>query len=118
MNELVKIKHCTCGYTVFCEENETEKECVCGKILDMSYEFDATMSFEMYEEWYHEGNFIIERDNDVMRSIVSLWNEFIELKQTHPDDIKDFCKAIHDLQRVMGMRELRRLMPHKYSIKE
>lgn len=118
MDNLVKIKHCICGYTAFCEVNETKKECVCGKILDMSDEFDATMSFEIYEELYHEDNLIIERDNDVTRSIVYLWNEFVELNQTHPDDIKDFCKAIHDLQRVMGMRELRRLMPHKYPIKE
>lgn len=114
---LVKIKHCECGYTVCCELNESEVECVCGNTLDMYDEFDAIMSFEMYEEWYYENNIVIERDNDIMNSIANLWDEFTQLKQTHPSDIEDFNKAIHDLQKVMGMRELRRLMPHKYPCK-
>lgn len=118
MDDLVKIKHCSCGYTVFCELDESEVECVCGKTLNMDCEFDETMSFEIYEERYHDNNSIIENDNYIMGCIVHIWDKFIQLKQTHPSDIEDFNGAIHDLQKVMGMRELRRLMPNKYPIKK
>lgn len=115
--DLVKVKHCDCGYTVFCNLDETKTECVCGKVLEMEDEIDATMTFEIYEDWYNDKNIIIERDNDIMDAICYIWNEFSQLEQTHSDDLKDFHEGIHILQKVMGMRELRRLMPHKYPVK-
>lgn len=112
--DLVKVKHCDCGYTVFCDLDENKKECVCGNLLDMENDIEAIMSFENFEDLYYDKNIIIEKDNNIMDTIVYLWNEFLELEQTHPDDLKDFREGIHILQNVMGMRELRRLMPHKY----
>lgn len=60
----------------------------------------------------------IELEKFISESLVEVWNTFISLEQTHPSDIEDFNRAIHDLQKVMGMRELRRLMPNKYPIKK
>lgn len=118
MNDLVKVKECMCGYVAFCDISDFDTKCICGKFLDMYNEYDATMTFEVYKQFYEKNNSIIEKDNNIMKSIVDLWNQFTELEQTHPNDKEDFCKAIHDLQSIMGMRELRRLMPEKYPTKE
>lgn len=60
---------------------------------------------------------IIEREEFISNCLVSAWNEFVSLEQSHPSDIADFNRGIHDLQKIIGMRELRRLMPEKYPCK-
>ena len=57
---------------------------------------------------------VITKDELVDNLIVETWNNFVKLEPTHPDDIKDFHRAIHQLQYVMGMRILRREHPEKY----
>lgn len=34
----------------------------------------------------------------------ALWNEFIKLPNIHPDDLTDFRKCIHDMQRILLAR--------------
>lgn len=62
-------------------------------------------------------NRVLEDERFISEYLVSAWNKFVSLEQTHPCDIEDFKRGIHDLQKVMGMRELRRLMPEKYPCK-
>lgn len=59
----------------------------------------------------------MEDEKFISDCLVDIWNKFINLEQTHPDDIEDFRRSIHNLQKVIGMRELRRLMPEKYPCK-
>ena len=57
-----------------------------------------------------EGNM----DQDVVDAIVVAWNNFVKLTPTHPDDIDDFRRAIHECQRIMGVRQLRRIDPDRW----
>ena len=59
----------------------------------------------------------IKVEEEISNLIVEVWNKFTELTPTHYCDIDDFRNGIHELQKVLGMRELRRLMPKKYPAK-
>lgn len=61
---------------------------------------------------------ILESEDFISDCLIAAWNEFISLPQTHPSDIEDFNKGIHDLQKILGMKELRRLIPEKYPTKK
>ena len=54
------------------------------------------------------------KENAIDNLIKDLWNMFVSLEQTHPSDIDDFRHGIHELQKVIGMRKLRRLSPKEY----
>ena len=58
-----------------------------------------------------------DQDVIVMESLVVVWNNFIKLKHTHPDDVPDFRRAIHECQRIMATRQLRRVDPGKWLTK-
>lgn len=53
-------------------------------------------------------------EQKISDDIVSAWNGFVKLEPTHPDDIDEFRMAIHSLQKIIGMRILRRDYPDKY----
>jgi len=57
-------------------------------------------------------------ENSVMRHLVSSYEEFSKLKQTHPDDLRDFVFHIHALQRILGQRVLRRKYPETFPTHE
>jgi len=57
-------------------------------------------------------------ENWVMKHLVSSYEEFSKLKQTHPDDLKDFVFHIHALQRILGQRVLRREYPETFPTHE
>lgn len=44
------------------------------------------------------------------------WNEFVKLKQTHPDHLILFKDGIHKCQQVIMWKELQKLNPEKYPI--
>lgn len=112
-NNRVNIKHCSCGYVLFSELDELEKECICGNKLNMM-EYDDIITFNDFENCFYDSNKILEGEKFISECLISAYNEFVSLPQTHPSDIEDFCKGIHDLQKVIGMRELRRIFPKKY----
>lgn len=62
-------------------------------------------------------NKVLEDEKFISDCLVDIWNKFVNLKQTHPSDIEDFKRGVHELEKVIGMRELRRLMPEKYPCK-
>lgn len=57
-------------------------------------------------------------ENSVMGHLVSSYEEFSKLKQTHPNDLKDFVFHIHALQRILGQRILRRKYPETFPTHE
>ena len=53
-------------------------------------------------------------EKEIDKHLAEAWNLFITLKQTHPSDKSDFKQGINELQKVIGVRRLRRLMPETY----
>lgn len=53
-------------------------------------------------------------ENKVMESLVAAWNGYLDLPKQHADDVVEFRHAIHSLQRLIGIREVRRLNPGRW----
>jgi len=51
----------------------------------------------------------------VSNLILEAHEAFVDLEQTHPDDIKDWVQAVHSMQKIIGMRILRRDYPEQFS---
>lgn len=92
------------------KENIAKKRCV-------SYNFNC----ERYNCICYMNNKIdkksglTEQESSVAEKLVEAWNEFSKLEQTHPSDLEDFQRGIHQLQHILGMRTLRRLYPEYYK---
>ena len=56
----------------------------------------------------------IETENEIMTHLVSAYNLFSKLESTHPSDREDFTNGIHELQKILGMRILRRDYPNVF----
>lgn len=52
-----------------------------------------------------------DQETIVLDSLTEAWNAFVLLKSTHPDDMPDFRRAIHECQRIIAVRQLRRINP-------
>ena len=46
-----------------------------------------------------------------LNALAEAWNAFVSLEPTHPDDLTDFRRAIHECQRIIAVRQLRRINP-------
>lgn len=46
---------------------------------------------------------------DVLNALAKAWNGFCLLDSMHPDDLPDFRRSIHECQRIIAMRQLRRI---------
>lgn len=57
-------------------------------------------------------------EKDILEYISESWNLFSKLPQTHPSDIEDFAQGVHDLQKVIGMRMIRRERPDVFPTKK
>ncbi len=49
-----------------------------------------------------------KNEQKVLDSLVDAWNSFVELPVMHPDDHDEFRHSLHNLQRIIGIRKLRR----------
>lgn len=47
----------------------------------------------------------------VLDALIKAWNTFVLLESTHPDDFSDFRRSIHECQRILAVRQLRRTDP-------
>ena len=56
------------------------------------------------------------QEEAVMNALIRAWNQFLELEQSHPDDLVDFKDAIHEAQRILAMRVVRRDHPDYWNI--
>jgi hypothetical protein len=59
----------------------------------------------------------IETEQEIMNNLISAYNLFIKLEPTHPCDREDFADGIHELQKILGMRILRRDYPDMFPTK-
>lgn len=46
-----------------------------------------------------------------LESLVDAWNQFAKLPDHRPDDLNDFRRAIHEAERIIAMRSVRRARP-------
>lgn len=54
-------------------------------------------------------------EQEIMRLLTSAFNKYVLLTgNRHPSDNNDFCNGIHDCQKVLGLRILRREFPNEW----
>ena len=58
-----------------------------------------------------------KEEQQVMDNIIAAHDLFASLEPTHPNDISEWVKAIHDLQKILGMRILRREHSEIFPVK-
>lgn len=56
-----------------------------------------------------------QMEQDILDSLTDAWNRFAKLPQTHGDDIPDFRRSIHECQRIMATRQVRRSDPDRWA---
>ena len=50
-----------------------------------------------------------EDELKVWQELIVAWNLFCNLKDEHPDHVADFRRAIHECQRILAIRAMKRL---------
>lgn len=50
-------------------------------------------------------------EQDIIDNIIKIHNMYINLDVSHPSDLPEWVTSIHNLQKIMGMRILRREYP-------
>ena len=61
-----------------------------------------------------ESNGLTPEEKEILDLTVEAWNKFVGLEIQHPADLDDFYRAIHDIQRIVAMRALRREYPEVF----
>lgn len=54
---------------------------------------------------------LTEKEQLIMDGLVKAWNEFAALDDHQGDDLRDFRKIIHEGQRILAVRAMRRHYP-------
>ncbi len=49
-----------------------------------------------------------EKEKEIMDNLANAWNIFISLPLEHPDEVNEFRYKIHDIQRMVLIRQYRR----------
>ena len=60
------------------------------------------------------GDGIKAADEQILQHLADAGNEFVATKQTHPDDLPDFRRAIHAAERILAARRMRRIDPNRW----
>lgn len=62
---------------------------------------------------------LTEEEKEILKHTNDIWNTFMDMKQTHPDDQRNLLDAVHNIQYIIGMRLARREAPETFkTIKE
>lgn len=56
-----------------------------------------------------------KQEEEILNSITKAHNDFLLLPVQHKSDLPDWIKGIHDLQKVLGLRILRREHPSVFK---
>lgn len=48
-------------------------------------------------------------EKECLKHLVEAWSLFVEMDNKHPQDNAEFCKAIHDAQKMLALRVARRV---------
>ena len=54
-------------------------------------------------------------EDAVLEHLRQAWNLFVTLPVQHSDDTAEFRRSLHDLQRIIGMRQVRRCEPDAWT---
>lgn len=60
-------------------------------------------------------NGLTEQEKSILESLAKAWNDFSQLEGKHPADDSEFCKAIHDAQKMIALRVARRVNPEVWK---
>lgn len=60
------------------------------------------------------GDGVDAADERILQHLTDAGNEFVATWQTHPDDLPDFRRAIHDAERILAARRMRRIDPDRW----
>ncbi len=60
------------------------------------------------------GDGVDAADENILRHLADAGNGFVATGQTHPDDLPDFRRAIHDAERILAARRMRRIDPDRW----
>lgn len=52
----------------------------------------------------------------IMDKLIEAHNEYMKLEEQHPMDKPEWVDGLHQLQKLLGMRILRREYPHTFPI--
>jgi len=55
---------------------------------------------------------MLKEEESIINKTAEIWNEFTALEQTHPSDVGDMAKAIHQIQHIISIRMARRTHPN------
>lgn len=59
---------------------------------------------------------VLEQEILTLSSV--MFTKFAKLEQTHPSDREDMAQAVHDIQKIIAIRMVRRTLPSVFPIKE
>lgn len=60
------------------------------------------------------GDGVEASDERILQHLADAGNEFVATRQTHPDDLPDFRRAIHAAERILAVRRMRRIDPDRW----
>jgi len=60
-------------------------------------------------------NGLLEKEERIMSLLIEAFDLFQELDYHHQSDKEDFIRSIHDLQKILAMRVVRRDYPEYWS---
>ena len=60
----------------------------------------------------------MKKEKIILDYLTKAWNKFLELKQHHPDEGRDFADGIHRCRRLIGMRYAKKRYPKIFPIKK
>jgi hydroxymethylpyrimidine pyrophosphatase-like HAD family hydrolase len=64
---------------------------------------------------FYDYNGLTEEEKEVLRNLAEAFNKFVALTGKHPSDDSEFCKAIHDAQKMIALRVARRVNPEVWK---
>ena len=56
------------------------------------------------------------KEREILEHLKDAWNLFVELNEKHPMDNEEFCKAIHDAQKMIALRVARKVNPEVWAV--
>lgn len=67
------------------------------------------------EEELFDHSGLTSQENEVMAHLVAAWSEFNRLSRLSPDHLTDFRRAIHECQRILATRVVKRDYPDYWA---
>lgn len=69
---------------------------------------------KMKEEDAKASKYLTRKDKEILTLTARIISLFRDMKQTHPSDMDNMVRAIHDIQSIIAVRVARRAVPTKF----